>query len=204
MTSLRWLKLNRTGLCYLPEELAALQKLVRGSGQAGRVPVDGAGQAGRSCAEPRRHRGGRWPQQNWWRGSEYPIPGGVREESGSVREGSCRNGLACVAEGPWMGQRCGGRWGLRGCPTALLSPSPRPRPGAPVGESQQPDHAPRGAVQPAVAAGECRPRLQTSGRGLRAGPAPLCTRTLGERACSNAVCRVSVREALKTPRSHPV
>uniref|UniRef100_A0A8C0DTX9 Protein flightless-1 homolog n=1 Tax=Balaenoptera musculus TaxID=9771 RepID=A0A8C0DTX9_BALMU len=27
MTSLRWLKLNRTGLCYLPEELAALQKL---------------------------------------------------------------------------------------------------------------------------------------------------------------------------------
>lgn len=29
MTSLRWLKLNRTGLCYLPEELAALQKLVR-------------------------------------------------------------------------------------------------------------------------------------------------------------------------------
>lgn len=28
MTSLRWLKLNRTGLCYLPEELAALQKLV--------------------------------------------------------------------------------------------------------------------------------------------------------------------------------
>nr|XP_020136818.1 protein flightless-1 homolog [Microcebus murinus] len=27
MTSLRWLKLNRTSLCYLPEELAALQKL---------------------------------------------------------------------------------------------------------------------------------------------------------------------------------
>ncbi|XP_043945529.1 protein flightless-1 homolog [Protopterus annectens] len=27
MTSLRWLKLNRTGLCYLPEELAALKKL---------------------------------------------------------------------------------------------------------------------------------------------------------------------------------
>uniref|UniRef100_A0A8C3T5F3 Protein flightless-1 homolog n=1 Tax=Chelydra serpentina TaxID=8475 RepID=A0A8C3T5F3_CHESE len=27
MTSLRWLKLNRTGLCYLPEELASLQKL---------------------------------------------------------------------------------------------------------------------------------------------------------------------------------
>ncbi|ERE67715.1 putative protein flightless-1 like protein [Cricetulus griseus] len=27
MTSLRWLKLNRTGLCYLPEELGALQKL---------------------------------------------------------------------------------------------------------------------------------------------------------------------------------
>ncbi|XP_062999669.1 protein flightless-1 homolog [Elgaria multicarinata webbii] len=27
MTSLRWLKLNRTGLCYLPEELSALQKL---------------------------------------------------------------------------------------------------------------------------------------------------------------------------------
>ncbi|XP_064414953.1 protein flightless-1 homolog [Latimeria chalumnae] len=27
MTSLRWLKLNRTGLCYLPEELAALHKL---------------------------------------------------------------------------------------------------------------------------------------------------------------------------------
>ncbi|XP_045074645.1 protein flightless-1 homolog, partial [Coregonus clupeaformis] len=27
MSSLRWLKLNRTGLCYLPEELAALQKL---------------------------------------------------------------------------------------------------------------------------------------------------------------------------------
>lgn len=42
MTSLRWLKLNRTGLCYLPEELAALQKLVRGWGQARRVPVDGA------------------------------------------------------------------------------------------------------------------------------------------------------------------
>lgn len=36
MTSLRWLKLNRTGLCYLPEELAALQKLVRGFGQSGR------------------------------------------------------------------------------------------------------------------------------------------------------------------------
>lgn len=36
MTSLRWLKLNRTGLCYLPEELAALQKLVRSvSGQGG-------------------------------------------------------------------------------------------------------------------------------------------------------------------------
>lgn len=32
MTSLRWLKLNRTGLCYLPEELAALQKLVRSLG----------------------------------------------------------------------------------------------------------------------------------------------------------------------------
>ncbi len=28
MTSLRWLKLNRTGLCYLPEELSSLQKLV--------------------------------------------------------------------------------------------------------------------------------------------------------------------------------
>uniref|UniRef100_A0AAX7UNZ4 Gelsolin-like domain-containing protein n=1 Tax=Astatotilapia calliptera TaxID=8154 RepID=A0AAX7UNZ4_ASTCA len=27
MSSLRWLKLNRTGLCYLPEELASLQKL---------------------------------------------------------------------------------------------------------------------------------------------------------------------------------
>ncbi|XP_042294344.1 protein flightless-1 homolog [Sceloporus undulatus] len=27
MTSLRWLKLNRTGLCYLPEELSSLQKL---------------------------------------------------------------------------------------------------------------------------------------------------------------------------------
>jgi hypothetical protein len=43
MTSLRWLKLNRTGLCYLPEELAALQKLVRGRGQAGRVPTHRAG-----------------------------------------------------------------------------------------------------------------------------------------------------------------
>lgn len=32
MTSLRWLKLNRTGLCYLPEELAALQKLVSRQG----------------------------------------------------------------------------------------------------------------------------------------------------------------------------
>lgn len=42
MTSLRWLKLNRTGLCYLPEELAALQKLVRGFQQAGWVLVDGA------------------------------------------------------------------------------------------------------------------------------------------------------------------
>lgn len=31
MTSLRWLKLNRTGLCYLPEELSSLQKLVRSS-----------------------------------------------------------------------------------------------------------------------------------------------------------------------------
>lgn len=48
MTSLRWLKLNRTGLCYLPEELAALQKLVRGFGQSGRVPVDGAGPGGQS------------------------------------------------------------------------------------------------------------------------------------------------------------
>lgn len=38
MTSLRWLKLNRTGLCYLPEELASLQKLVRGFGQAGEGP----------------------------------------------------------------------------------------------------------------------------------------------------------------------
>lgn len=28
MTSLRWLKLNRTGICYLPEELSSLQKLV--------------------------------------------------------------------------------------------------------------------------------------------------------------------------------
>lgn len=35
MTSLRWLKLNRTGLCYLPEELAALQKLVRMVGSRG-------------------------------------------------------------------------------------------------------------------------------------------------------------------------
>lgn len=43
MTSLRWLKLNRTGLCYLPEELAALQKLVRGSQRPGWAPVDGAG-----------------------------------------------------------------------------------------------------------------------------------------------------------------
>lgn len=48
MTSLRWLKLNRTGLCYLPEELAALQKLVRGFGQSRRVPVDGAGPGGQS------------------------------------------------------------------------------------------------------------------------------------------------------------
>lgn len=32
MTSLRWLKLNHTGLCYLPEELAALQKLVSKQG----------------------------------------------------------------------------------------------------------------------------------------------------------------------------
>lgn len=51
MTSLRWLKLNRTGLCYLPEELAALQKLVGISGPAGRVPVDGAGRAGRAWAD---------------------------------------------------------------------------------------------------------------------------------------------------------
>lgn len=58
MTSLRWLKLNRTGLCYLPEELAALQKLVRGSGQAGRVAVDGAGQVGRNGTEHGHHRGG--------------------------------------------------------------------------------------------------------------------------------------------------
>ena len=57
MTSLRWLKLNRTGLCYLPEELAALQKLVRGSGQSGRVPVDWAGPGGQACTEGSRHRG---------------------------------------------------------------------------------------------------------------------------------------------------
>lgn len=53
MTSLRWLKLNRTGLCYLPEELGALQKLVRGFGQSGRVPVDGAGPGGQSRPEGR-------------------------------------------------------------------------------------------------------------------------------------------------------
>lgn len=38
MSSLRWLKLNRTGLCYLPEELAALQKLVRARGAGARRP----------------------------------------------------------------------------------------------------------------------------------------------------------------------
>lgn len=38
MSSLRWLKLNRTGLCYLPEELAALQKLVRGRRVGARRP----------------------------------------------------------------------------------------------------------------------------------------------------------------------
>lgn len=47
MTSLRWLKLNRTGLCYLPEELAALQKLVRGM-VVGRVPVVRLGQVGKA------------------------------------------------------------------------------------------------------------------------------------------------------------
>lgn len=59
MTSLRWLKLNRTGLCYLPEELAALQKLVRGFGQSGRVPVEWAGPGGQAYAEGIRHRGRR-------------------------------------------------------------------------------------------------------------------------------------------------
>lgn len=38
MSSLRWLKLNRTGLCYLPEELASLQKLVSHSEQHIRHP----------------------------------------------------------------------------------------------------------------------------------------------------------------------
>ena len=57
MTSLRWLKLNRTGLCYLPEELAALQKLVSGTVWAGdkarQLPGGLRGQTGalRSDAE---------------------------------------------------------------------------------------------------------------------------------------------------------
>ena len=57
MTSLRWLKLNRTGLCYLPEELAALQKLVRGFQRAGWVPWMGLDQIQKTddregCQEP--------------------------------------------------------------------------------------------------------------------------------------------------------
>lgn len=56
MTSLRWLKLNRTGLCYLPEELAALQKLVSGTFQAGdgarRLPLGLRGQTGPCAAVP--------------------------------------------------------------------------------------------------------------------------------------------------------
>lgn len=57
MTSLRWLKLNRTGLCYLPEELAALQKLVSstfGAGDGARqLPQGLRGQTGPCTAVPR-------------------------------------------------------------------------------------------------------------------------------------------------------
>lgn len=48
MTSLRWLKLNRTGLCYLPEELAALQKLVSPMFWGGMGPWDPMG----ACSLP--------------------------------------------------------------------------------------------------------------------------------------------------------
>lgn len=48
MTSLRWLKLNRTGLCYLPEELGSLQKLVRGFSRQGGSLWMGLGRVGQS------------------------------------------------------------------------------------------------------------------------------------------------------------
>lgn len=58
MTSLRWLKLNRTGLCYLPEELAALQKLVRSCQWAGWYPMGWAG--GQSSPEEMENGGDRY------------------------------------------------------------------------------------------------------------------------------------------------
>lgn len=74
MTSLRWLKLNRTGLCYLPEELAALQKLVR------------------SC-----QWAGGWTEQS--RGDDRTAWTGMsRGRCGCVREGAGERDW--VAEGP--------------------------------------------------------------------------------------------------------
>lgn len=88
MTSLRWLKLNRTGLCYLPEELASLQKLVRGFG-AGRGGSWWMGLA--RWAEPVQDIA--CHKQNWWGGDEHPILGGIQEEARSVKEERCKSGL---------------------------------------------------------------------------------------------------------------
>lgn len=56
MTSLRWLKLNRTGLCYLPEELAALQKLVSSVGSR-KVPAAGVKPGGHTLSKRGSHKG---------------------------------------------------------------------------------------------------------------------------------------------------
>lgn len=71
-----------------------------------------------------------------------------------------------------MVQGFGGGWGLCRRPTHTAEPLPPcPGPGALVREPQQPDHASRGAVQPAVTEGECCHKPSSSGVGAGVQPA---------------------------------
>lgn len=99
MTSLRWLKLNRTGLCYLPEELAALQKLVRAFSRPGGFLWVGQGQLGRAHAS-----GGDIEEDVNDHEQSYREGGGSLsceecEKARSVRDRGCRVGLRAPLDG---------------------------------------------------------------------------------------------------------
>lgn len=77
-------------------------------------------------------------KQNWWRGDEHPISGGIQEEARSVKEERCKSGLdlgcrGCLGgarlwwclgalwEGPWTGESCGASGGSVDAQPTLLS-----------------------------------------------------------------------------------